>query len=61
MKKIIVIAVSVGLINGCSAFRSPKESISIMTNQTDASIFVNGAQVGKGNVKMKVNVIKMCK
>ncbi len=54
MKKIIAVIVSVGLVSGCSAFRSRKQSISIMTNQPDATIFVNGEQVGRGNVQTSV-------
>lgn len=48
LKKAVVLGMVSILLSACSAFRSPKESISIMTNQPDAVIFVNGQRVGSG-------------
>lgn len=54
MKMIITMMLVVTILTGCSAFRPHKESLSIMTNQPDAVIYVNGERIGTGNVQTKV-------
>lgn len=54
MKKILVCLFASYLCCACSAFRSPKETISVMTNQPDSIIYINGKKVGHGNVQTKV-------
>lgn len=54
MNKVISLVLAVSLTVGCSAFRPHQERISVMTNQPDAKIFVNGNQIGQGMVNTKV-------
>ncbi len=54
MKKIITMMLVVTILTGCSAFRPHKESLSIMTNQPDAVIYVNGERLGTGVVHTRV-------
>lgn len=54
MKKVFVVLLSFSLCAACSAFRPSKESISVMTSQPDAVIYVNGHPIGQGSVTTQV-------
>ena len=54
MKKVVSLVLAVSLVAGCSTFRSSKETITVTTNYSDASIYVNGNKVGNGTVSTPV-------
>lgn len=54
IRKMFVLLLACCAVSACSAFRPYNETITIMTNQPDSSIYVNGQKVGRGTAQTRV-------
>ncbi|ACC98329.1 lipoprotein, putative [Elusimicrobium minutum Pei191] len=54
MKKIISFLLCAALLTGCSAFGGSKQKLTVMTNVSEAEIYINGEKKGTGTTTVKV-------